>query len=490
MSRVPSPRPRAPHRALVIALLTGLCALAAAGMTPTRARAFCGFYVAGADSSLYSDASMVVLMREGQRTVLSMQNAYSGPPSDFAMVVPVPEVLHEEDVRTLPREIFQKVDRLSAPRLVEYWEEDPCRPQYDYALTEAMPTSAAVADGEAGGGGYQVRVEARFSVAEYDVVVLSAGDSNGLERWLHDEGYNIPAGAARVLRPYVEGGTKFFVAKVDVQRVQFDANGRAVLSPLRFHFDDPHFQLPVRLGLLNSQGEQDLIVHTLGLGTRYEVANYPNATIPTNIVVDQQVREHFGPFYERLIEETLQQHPGAVLTEYAWSASSCDPCPGPTLDGSDIMTLGGDVIPSGAGGDSLLMTFGQTTRRSRTWWRNVLDEFEAGDVLVPIARLTYQYPGGPVKGEFTARYGPDNSYLDSFTLEAANPGELPKMLNQAVRKFDGIFEAALAGGKLKPDSTLSVGLSGTDPALQRLIEIGRAVEARENAARAGRRRAA
>ncbi|MCA9573940.1 MAG: DUF2330 domain-containing protein [Sandaracinaceae bacterium] len=323
-------------------------------MTPTRARAFCGFYVAGADSSLYSDASMVVLMREGQRTVLSMQNAYSGPPSDFAMVVPVPEVLHEEDVRTLPREIFQKVDRLSAPRLVEYWEEDPCRPQYDYALTEAMPTSAAVADGEAGGGGYQVRVEARFSVAEYDVVVLSAGDSNGLERWLHDEGYNIPAGAARVLRPYVEGGTKFFVAKVDVQRVQFDANGRAVLSPLRFHFDDPHFQLPVRLGLLNSQGEQDLIVHTLGLGTRYEVANYPNATIPTNIVVDQQVREHFGPFYERLIEETLQQHPGAVLTEYAWSASSCDPCPGPTLDGSDIMTLGGDVIPSGAGGDWVL----------------------------------------------------------------------------------------------------------------------------------------
>ena len=142
------------------------------------------------------------------------------------------------------------------------------------------------------------------------------------------------------------------------------------------------------------------------------------------------------------------------------------------------------VRPSGAGGDSLLMTFGQTTRRSRTWWRNVLDEFEAGDVLVPIARLTYQYPGGPVKGEFTARYGPDNSYLDSFTPEAANPGELPKMLNQAVRKFDGIFEAALAGGKLKPDSTLSVGLSGTDPALQRLIEIGRAVEARENAARA------
>jgi hypothetical protein len=110
----------------------------------------------------------------------------------------------------------------------------------------------------------------------------------------------------------------------------------------------------VRLGLLNSHGEQDLIVHTLGVGTRYEVANYPNATIPTNLIVDQQVREHFGPFYERLLEETLQQHPGSVLTEYAWSASSCDPCPGPTLDGSDILTLGGDVVSNGQGGDWVL----------------------------------------------------------------------------------------------------------------------------------------
>src|SRR5690606_22682573 len=146
-----------------------------------------------------------LLMRDGQRTVLSMQNSYTGPTEDFAMVVPVPEVLHEEDVRTLPPEIFRKVDRLSAPRLVEYWEEDPCRPQYDYESAMAVPTSAAVEDTPSPpDSAYQVQVEARFSVAEYDVVILSAGDSNGLERWLQDQGYNIPAGASRVLRPYVE----------------------------------------------------------------------------------------------------------------------------------------------------------------------------------------------------------------------------------------------------------------------------------------------
>ena len=144
------------------------------------------------------------------------------------------------------------------------------------------------------------------------------------------------------------------------------------------------------------------------------------------------------------------------------------------------------VRPSGAGGDSLLLTYGQTGRRSRTWWASILDQFGAADVLVPVARLEYQWPGGPVQGEFTARYGPDSRYLDSFTLTADNPAALPEMLNQAVRQFDTIFEQALADGKLRPDPTLRVGGGGdVDPALQRLIEIGRAIQQRETAIGSG-----
>ena len=78
------------------------------------AHGFCGFYVSGADSSLYNDATMVVLLRDGTRTVLSMQNSYQGPPEDFALVVPVPEVLQKEDVKTLPAEVFDRIDQLSA----------------------------------------------------------------------------------------------------------------------------------------------------------------------------------------------------------------------------------------------------------------------------------------------------------------------------------------------------------------------------------------
>ncbi len=140
------------------------------------------------------------------------------------------------------------------------------------------------------------------------------------------------------------------------------------------------------------------------------------------------------------------------------------------------------VRPSGAGGDSLLLNYGQVSRRSRAWWRAVLDQYTAADVLVPVAKLEHQYPGGPIEGTFTARYGPDSTYLDGFSLTAESSRELPAMLSQAVERFDDIFEQALVDGKLRPDPTLRLGGSGqVDPALQRLIEIGRAIRAREAA---------
>jgi hypothetical protein len=312
--------------------------------SPPPGRAFCGFYVGGADQRLYANATLVVLMRDGNRTVLSMQNDYQGPPTAFAMVVPVPVVLQEENVRTLPREVFDRVDQMAAPRLVEYWEQDPCMPpRYADAPSGMRRRGGAVpAAPTASAGDLGVTIEAQFAVAEYDIVILSASDSSGLETWLHQERYNIPEGAAEVLRPYVESGTKFFVARVDPARVTFE-NGRAVLSPLRFHYDTPEFSLPVRLGLLSSQGEQDLLVHILARGQRYEVANYANTFIPTNLRVRESVRDHFGAFYESVFRETVARNPRTVVTEYAWDAMSCDPCPGPTLTPADMMTLGADV---------------------------------------------------------------------------------------------------------------------------------------------------
>jgi len=188
-------------------------------------------------------------------------------------------------------------------------------------------------------------VEAKFTVGEYQIVILSAKDSTGLDTWLRQEKYKIPDNAAPYLKPYVEAGSKFFVAKVDIEKVQKE-NGRVMLSPLRFHYDSNDFNLPIRLGLMNSAGTQDLIVHILAPNQRYEVANYDNVTIPTNLDVVEEARGRFGEFYAALFDKTIEKHPKAVVTEYSWASSSCDPCPTPALDPSEVTTLGGDVIGS------------------------------------------------------------------------------------------------------------------------------------------------
>jgi hypothetical protein len=141
------------------------------------------------------------------------------------------------------------------------------------------------------------------------------------------------------------------------------------------------------------------------------------------------------------------------------------------------------VRPAGAGGESLLLNYGQLGRRSRSWWRTILDEFGAADVLVPVAELQHQWPGGPVVGRFTARYGPDNRYLESFSLTAENDEGVPAMLETALSRFDSIYTAALNKGLLRPDPTLKTDKIALDPTIAALIAAERqAVEAEEAAA--------
>ncbi len=148
------------------------------------------------------------------------------------------------------------------------------------------------------------------------------------------------------------------------------------------------------------------------------------------------------------------------------------------------------IRPSGAGGDSLLLNYGQTGRRSRAWWRTTLDQYGAADTLIPIARLEHQFPGGPITGTFTARYGPDSRVLDTFVMKADSPATLDAMLGEAVERMDAVFEKALVDGKLQPDPTLRIGGSGkVDPAIQRLIDIGEAIRARDATAAQARRAA-
>src|SRR4051812_46868232 len=209
-------------------LAAGVVGAGLIAVAPGSAHAFCGFFVAGSGAKLTNNASQVVLMRKGNRTVMTMSNNYQGPPENFAMVVPVPVVLHKEDVKTLPADVFDRVDSLSAPRLVEYWEQDPCAPQAEGTMslhTIGRGAGGAGKMGKHGGKDLGVTIEAQFVAGEYQILILSARESGGLETWLRQEKYSIPPGAADALAPYVRDKSKFFVAKVDIKKVKRDAQG-------------------------------------------------------------------------------------------------------------------------------------------------------------------------------------------------------------------------------------------------------------------------
>ncbi|MGD0076941.1 MAG: DUF2330 domain-containing protein, partial [Candidatus Binataceae bacterium] len=228
-----------------------LIAILAVGM-PREALAFCGFYVGKADASLYNQASQVVMVRHQSKTVLSMMNDYKGDLKEFALVVPVPVVLKQEQIHIGERELFARIDAYSAPRLVEYSDQSPCAIPFASRAAGAPMSAERMEAREFETKSLGVTVEAQYTIGEYDIVILSAEQSDGLEKWLIGNGYRIPTGAARALRPYIEQQMRFFVAKVNL--TEQARTGLNYLRPLQFAFESPKFMLPLRLGMINANG--------------------------------------------------------------------------------------------------------------------------------------------------------------------------------------------------------------------------------------------
>jgi hypothetical protein len=308
---------------------------------PRDARAFCGFYVGKADGALVNHASQVVIAHHDDKTVISLMNDYQGEPSEFALVVPVPVVLQRGQVHIGDRELFQKIDAYSSPRLVEYFDPDPCQmmPMAMGAARSMVESSEAPAPGYKEADALGVKIEAEYTVGEYDIVILSAKESLGLQTWLQLNGYKIPVGADRALEPYIRSDMKFFVAKVNI--AEHNRTGLTYLRPLQFAFESPKFMLPIRLGMINSQGPQDLVVYMLTENGRVETTNYRTVKLPTGMDIPEYVRGEFGDFFKAMFDEQVKRNDmRAVFTEYVWNMGWCDPCAGPPLSREELKSLG------------------------------------------------------------------------------------------------------------------------------------------------------
>lgn len=308
--------------------------------TLNSAFAFCGFYVAKADTKLFNKASKVVMVRDEEHTVITMASDYEGDPKEFALVVPVPTFIERGQINVGDKAVIDHLDAYSAPRLVEYFDEDPCN-RMQYLEDRAMSASggAAPAAKAARAQSLGVKIEATYQVGEYDILILSAEESSGLETWLTENGYKIPSGAKEVLGSYIKQKMRFFVAKVNLE--EKEKLGVQFLRPIQVAFDSPKFMLPIRLGTVNSNGPQDMFAFMLTKKGRVETTNYRTIKLPEGMKIPVYVKNDFANFYRSMFDEQVKkENMRAVFMEYAWDMGWCDPCAAEPLSNEELKKLG------------------------------------------------------------------------------------------------------------------------------------------------------
>jgi len=313
---------------------------------------FCGFYVSKADTKLFNKASQVVLVRDGDRTVMTMANDFEGEPREFAVVIPVPTFLKRDQIHVGEKALVDHVDAYSAPRLVEYFDQDPCA-RREYMMARRAPMAAAAAQMDMAAPRAKalgVTIEAQYTVGEYDILILSAQQSTGLEQWLRENGYKIPAGASEVIASYLKQNMRFFVAKVNL--AEHAKLGFTYLRPLQVAYESPKFMLPIRLGMVNAKGSQDLFVFALTRKGRVETTNYRTVKLPADMDLPVYLKQsnEFGAFYKAMFTRQVESQNGhAVFTEYAWDMRWCDPCAADPLSSDELRRLGVFWADRGAG---------------------------------------------------------------------------------------------------------------------------------------------
>jgi len=318
-------------------------------MISHEATAFCGFYVSKADGTLKNKTSQVIIVHDGDRNVITMYNDFKGNLKDFAMVVPVPVVLKRNDIKVVDQQIFKLLNEYSQPRLVEYYDQNPCEmDKYDDELNKSAPR-ASLSEAAVSGYGTKrkdlgVKIEAKYLVGEYDILLLSAKESSGLKTWLTENGYKIPDAANEVLEPYINSNMKFFVVKVnEKEKRKLPGN---FLRPIQISFSSPKFMLPIRLGMANADGDQDMIVYAFTKKGRIESTNYRNVELPTGKNIPLFVQNNFSNFYSNLFQhQWTREGKSVTMLEYAWDVSpknymKCDPCVATAPSTQDLVQSG------------------------------------------------------------------------------------------------------------------------------------------------------
>jgi MYXO-CTERM domain-containing protein len=389
----------------------------AASLAARQASALPVAYATAAKEPVFAHTGVVVMMREGTRTILSIQTNYDGPIEPFVLIVPLPVELKPSEVRTLPRTVFERVAVEGAPRLVEYWEEDPCEGQRkEDAGTRRRPSrgaaSARATETRAPRTAGAAHVAAEEAPSEYDVHVLTEPESARVVDWLRVQSYVVSAELATALDGYARAGAHFVAARFDPVKhpPPHDPGRLAMLPPLRLAFESDRFELPIGLGRAISAGTQDLVLYTLARHQRYAAMPWDGVLAPTAIEMTPAAAAVFPSVYRGLFDRVASGHARAAVTEYVHDAIACDPCAAPPLDARDLLTLGADALPA-APGERESPNFGSGFVLTRMQLRYAKDD-PAPDITLAAAE--------PLAGT-----GGHDDFQALYTLHHAWDGPMP-----------------------------------------------------------------
>ncbi len=307
-----------------------------------KLQSFSGFYVAKNNTKLFNKASQVVFVRKENKTVLTMASDYQGDLKEFAIVIPVPTLITKEQIHIVDKALLDHLDLYTSPRFVEYFDSNPCQkiePSAKKGTLMKPKTQNNNGRSAARAQSLGVKIEAPSTVGEYDILILSAKESSGLETWLKEHGYKIPEGISRILESYLRQNMKFLVAKVNLK--EQSKLGFSFLRPLQIAYESSQFMLPLRLGTVNASGSQELFIYALSSKGRVESANYRSLKIPTGMDLPLYIKDEFKKFYHSMFSEQIKKEGIKTLfTEYASDRAGCDSCAANFLSKEELKNLG------------------------------------------------------------------------------------------------------------------------------------------------------
>jgi hypothetical protein len=293
----------------------------------------CPTVATGTNQELTYDVARTAIVRQNGRITFTVSINPEGAAQDFALVLPVPALLQEDDIAVLDGEVFARLEGYTSL----------------LTMSDAGCVPSDSATGGAGGGlesgeGDGVVVEAEYLVGDYQIAILSATESAGLFNWLDDNGYQLAEATLPVLEDYIDQGMFFMTAKVAPEAAVADGTP---LPPLQVAYDAEVFSIPIRLAARNSPGQQDMLIYAItdksDLGGRVAVSNYSEFSIPDKCIWGNPATDDFNEFYENEFRPLWADAGYAGwTTEWAGEWGSCSPCSGVQITDEDLDALGFD----------------------------------------------------------------------------------------------------------------------------------------------------